>query len=86
MQELEAMFSPAGSYRSFRDIMKYAEPPVVPYLGLFQSDLMFLDSGNPDFLGAQGNLVNFEKHVRESCVLRTIQKFQSVEYVLVCQI
>lgn len=68
--------------------MKNSEPPALPYLGIFQSDMMFLDSGNPDFLepsvefdkSSPGRkLVNFEKRVKESCVLRLIQKFQSEE-------
>jgi hypothetical protein len=57
------------------------EPPAIPYLGILQSDLLFLDAGNPNFLGDSGTLVNFEKHAKESRVLRWIQKYQSISCV-----
>eukprot|EP01127_Copromyxa_protea_P019027 TRINITY_DN6095_c0_g3_i6.p1 TRINITY_DN6095_c0_g3~~TRINITY_DN6095_c0_g3_i6.p1 ORF type:complete len:848 (-),score=287.05 TRINITY_DN6095_c0_g3_i6:3-2246(-) len=80
---LEVLLSPASSYKVLRARMKSAEPPAIPYLGILQSDLLFLDGGNPNFLGESNNLVNFEKKVKESRVLRLIQKYQSVPYKLI---
>ena len=36
-------------------------PPCIPYLGMYQKDLLFLNDGNPDKIG---HLVNFSKRIR----------------------
>jgi hypothetical protein len=50
-------------------------------LGLFLSDLTFLEDGNPDTV-TQCNLINFDKWTREAAIFSIIKKFQSSEYCL----
>ena len=56
-------------------------PPCIPYLGIFLSDLTFIEEGNPDKLvlgGAQ--LINFVKRRKVAEVILKIQDYQNTPY------
>eukprot|EP01086_Lenisia_limosa_P012067 TRINITY_DN3936_c0_g1_i1.p1 TRINITY_DN3936_c0_g1~~TRINITY_DN3936_c0_g1_i1.p1 ORF type:complete len:950 (-),score=365.17 TRINITY_DN3936_c0_g1_i1:375-3224(-) len=58
--ELRELMNNRGSYKAFRAAVHHAEPPLVPYLGVFLTDLTFIEDGNPDTI-INENLVNFSK-------------------------
>lgn len=58
-----------------------ARDPCVPYLGVYLSDLTFIEDGNPDIL-KDTKLVNFEKRAMISKVITEIQAFQNIDYCL----
>ena len=39
------------NYAVYRKVMREAEPPAIPYLGLTLTDLVFLDEGNTQYVG-----------------------------------
>ena len=43
-------------------------------------DLTFIDEGNPDFLDADKQIINFDKRMRLSTVINNIIKLQSEPY------
>lgn len=56
-------------------------PPAIPFLGVYLTDLTFLDLGNPDFL-PETHLINFEKRRKVFGLIKEIQKFQQTQYAL----
>ena len=54
-----------------------AKPPCIPFLGVYLTDLTFVEDGNPDKV--QG-LVNFRKRQLEYDVIIQVLKFQQVAY------
>lgn len=43
IDELDALMDTKGNYRNYRLAMKAVEPPVLPYLGVFLRDLLFIE-------------------------------------------
>ena len=60
---------------------RFAGLPCVPYIGIFLTDLIFINEGNPDELKGT-NLVNFDKCVMIANVIQRIQSLQQVPYCL----
>ena len=59
LQELEALMNMESSYARYRKALLVAEPPIIPYLGVYLGDLTFVGDGNPDFID---ELINFSKY------------------------
>ncbi|XP_019851329.1 PREDICTED: uncharacterized protein LOC100638387 isoform X1 [Amphimedon queenslandica] len=59
LNELQEMARPGDHFKLLREDLKKASNPCIPYLGLYMSDLTFLDNGNPNF--HRDNLINFSK-------------------------
>lgn len=57
-----------------------ANPPLVPYLGLYLTDLTFIEDGAQDY--TDGGLVNFDKRRLLASVIKEIQQYQQVPYCL----
>ena len=58
--------------------MEKATPPGVPHLGLYLSDLVMLDEGNPDFV--KGNLINWAKRSLAASIIQKVQAFQQKRF------
>lgn len=76
-EDLKAKMSSDASYKSIREILHNTNPPALPYLGVFLTDLTFIEEGNPDKLGT---LINFKKRLYVYNVLNEIQNYQKVDY------
>ncbi|MDP2439587.1 MAG: RasGEF domain-containing protein, partial [archaeon] len=46
LEELRALMSPNQNSKAIRDHMVVVDPPCIPYLGLFLTDLTFIEDGN----------------------------------------
>jgi len=66
------------NYKTYRDHLRRAASPCLPYFGIFLRDLTILDLGNPNKIGEN---INFEKIYMTSRILNEIQKFQSKPYL-----
>ncbi|MED6265642.1 Ras-specific guanine nucleotide-releasing factor 2, partial [Characodon lateralis] len=53
-------------------------PPCVPYLGMYLTDLAFIEEGTPNF--TEEGLVNFSKMRMISHIIREIRQFQQTPY------
>ena len=66
------------SYKNFREALQTSTPPCIPHLGVFLTDLTFIEQGNPDVV--QENLINFKKQQLVYDVITKIKQFQIEGY------
>ncbi len=69
--ELVELMSEKKSYKNFRELMQQVNPPCIPYLGVYLTDLTFIDDGNPNYVNE--TLVNRAKNRLLYDVIRKIQ-------------
>eukprot|EP01104_Vermistella_antarctica_P015645 TRINITY_DN5185_c0_g1_i1.p1 TRINITY_DN5185_c0_g1~~TRINITY_DN5185_c0_g1_i1.p1 ORF type:complete len:886 (+),score=242.94 TRINITY_DN5185_c0_g1_i1:3-2660(+) len=74
---LEKLMHPTGSFKSYRAALRRVERPAIPYLGMYLTDLTFIEDGNPEQVDG---LVNFEKREMVYNVLAEISWFQELSY------
>lgn len=75
--ECERLMSNEGSYKTYRGALFQARPPCLPYLGVYLTDLTFIEDGNPDYVN---ELINFSKRSLIYTVIAKIQQFQLLPY------
>jgi hypothetical protein len=82
--ELHASLSRAQNYKALREAIHASNPPVIPYFGMYQSDLTFIEEGNPDMLkDTEPPLINFHKRRLVAQVLvDEVQQYQQAPYNL----
>jgi len=74
---LEEKMSSTGSYKNYRGLIHTCNPPVLPYLGVYLTDLTFMEEGNPDYIK---RLINFKKRELIYKVIEEIQRYQQKPY------
>ncbi|KAI9351245.1 ras guanine nucleotide exchange factor domain-containing protein [Obelidium mucronatum] len=86
-EQTAEIVSPKGQYASYRKEMKDIKLPAIPFLGLFFTDLTFIDLGNPELLpntdinaSRKVRLINFDKCKKIHGVIKEIQKFQATPF------
>ncbi|EGD80856.1 hypothetical protein PTSG_01442 [Salpingoeca rosetta] len=94
MEKFAAIEEEVGgsNHANLRATIAQASPPCIPFLGLYLTDITFMEDGSPDYLSldpsapgkdVQGSdIINFSKRrlVGETCM--TIQQFQNRTYNL----
>jgi hypothetical protein len=76
--EINELVSNIGSYKAMRDALANSAPPTIPYLGVFLTDLTFIEEGASDV--TKSGLVNFGKRRLFADVLLRIQLLQQQPY------
>jgi son of sevenless-like protein len=69
------------NFAEYRDKLHKANPPCIPFLGVYLTDLTFIEDGIPSNL-KKNNLINFNKRAKTAEVIRDIQQYQNVPYSL----
>ena len=83
-QTLESMRKLMGSTKNFleyRDTLHKANPPCIPFFGIYLTDLTFIEDGIPSII-KKTQLINFAKRAKTAEVIRDIQQYQNVPYGL----
>lgn len=78
-EDLGKIVDPIGSYRNYRKILRATKPPLIPFQGVYLTDLTFIEQ-NAD--KTENGLHNFEKMVMISKICLEVKRFQSVPYML----
>jgi len=77
--ELQAQLSSNSAYKEYRALLSKANPPCLPYLGVYLTDLTFFEEGNPDYI--QG-FINYSKRKLIYNSISNVQSFQNTKYNL----
>ncbi|XP_076046457.1 ras-specific guanine nucleotide-releasing factor 2-like isoform X6 [Oratosquilla oratoria] len=78
LDKLQTLVSSDGRFRSLRDALHRCDPPCIPYLGMYLTDLSFIEEGTPNF--TEDGLLNFSKMRMIAHVIREIRHFQQTPY------
>ncbi|KAF7550567.1 hypothetical protein G7046_g7975 [Stylonectria norvegica] len=88
LRSLQALVEPSQNNKVLRTRLHDHVPPCLPFLGMYLTDLTFVDIGNPatkqmslghdsDEDGSSGiTVVNFDKHTRTAKIIGELQRFQ----------
>ncbi|XP_055608641.1 ras-specific guanine nucleotide-releasing factor 2-like isoform X2 [Uranotaenia lowii] len=76
--KLQAVVCSDGRFRAMREALHRCDPPCIPYLGMYLTDLSFIEEGTPDF--TPDRLLNFSKMRMIAHVIREIRHFQQTPY------
>ncbi|KAF9430795.1 hypothetical protein BGZ94_003845 [Podila epigama] len=82
LESLQALTSSARNWAEYRAELHSVNPPCVPFIGVYLTDLVMIEDGNPDILRSTNNHINFYKRVSTAEVIREIQQYQSQPYCL----
>jgi len=81
LESLRQMMDHASNFARYREALHSVNPPCVPFLGVYLTDLTFIEDGNTDLLKGTA-LVNFDKRMKIAAVIQEIQQYQSAQYCL----
>jgi hypothetical protein len=90
LDELNQVVDFSRNHASLRSRLEKPVAPCLPFLGIYLTDLTFVDAGNPktrEIPGATSEsgepitVINFDKHMRMAKIIGHVQKFQ-VHYKL----
>ncbi len=76
VREVEQLIDPRSNFKNYRTTVKKAQPPLIPFEGLYLQDITFIEE-NPDFIDG---LVNYEKLEMFGRVLLSLKKNQEHRY------
>ena len=68
-----------SNFSKYRDLLHKSKPPIVPYLGMFLTDLVFIYDGNPNYI-PDTNLVNVAKLDMLASTIKELQRYQDTPY------
>lgn len=77
LENMQKLMAPQKSWAEFRAVLDSSVPPAIPYLGVFLTDLTFINDGNKDMIDGK---INWKKIILIHKVLETVRKFQKVPY------
>ncbi len=73
------LISRDGNFRNIRNAVVTSKPPVLPYIGLYLTDLTFIEDGNESMIQ---NRINFTKRRKLANLIRNLQSYQNTPYSL----
>lgn len=77
-EKVNTIAQASRNFAVYRDLIRTAAPPCVPFCGLYTRDLTFIEDGNPDYIGFNKQVINFAKSQRIADIIFEIKAFQSV--------
>ncbi|ODV88826.1 hypothetical protein CANCADRAFT_13579, partial [Tortispora caseinolytica NRRL Y-17796] len=87
IEKLHRLMSPSKNFAQYRKLLHNLSLPSIPFMGVYLTDLTFIEDGNPDVIemedpskGKQVKYINFAKHQKIAEIIREIQQFQANPY------
>jgi son of sevenless-like protein len=66
-------------FLGYRQSLKLVNPPCIPFIGIYLSDITFINQGNSSQLD-NGRLINFDKYARLAVIVDEIRRLQSQQH------
>jgi len=79
-EEMRKLLDSRGKFRTLRETLSVAGSPCIPYLGIFLTDIIGVEEGNPDYI--DGDLINFGKQKLITEIISNVLRFQQTPYCL----
>ena len=78
LKSLQAIVEISQNHKALRARLADQVPPCLPYVGMFLTDLTFVDAGNPSKKTTDTGLtvINFDKHMKTAKCIGELQRFQ----------
>ena len=77
-EQLQELMSQENNWQKYRQSLGSEDPPLIPYLGVYLTDLTFLDDANPNTLG--NGAINFEKRRKLADLIEEVHQYQQEPY------
>jgi len=77
--KLEALMSPQKNFSTYRNHLHECSPPLIPYMGVYLTDLTFIEDGNDDKI-KETNLINFSKRELVYGIIEEVKQYQQAKY------
>ncbi|KAJ3100077.1 hypothetical protein HDU97_002513 [Phlyctochytrium planicorne] len=74
LRNLQTITDSSRNHSNYRSEIKNLNPPCIPFLGLYLTDLTFTSDGNPDIRNEK--LINFDKFAKAHKIITDLQRFQ----------
>lgn len=81
-ENMRAILAPTRNFTKYRETLRKLNPPCVPFLGVYLTDLTFIEDGNTDRLRTDDRLINFSKRQMTAEKIQEIMIYQSTPYNL----
>lgn len=70
--------NPGNAFKKLRATLEESGPTALPYIGMYLSDLTFMEDGNPDEMPPAGSkIINFGKHYMIYRAIDQLRKYQT---------
>jgi len=81
LESMRNLIASGKNFLQYRETLRIANPPCIPFLGVYLTDLTFIEDGIPSHIKGS-ELINFAKRTKTAEVIRDIQQYQNVPYGL----
>ncbi|KAL2014959.1 hypothetical protein VTK56DRAFT_6723 [Thermocarpiscus australiensis] len=81
LETMRKLMASTKNFGEYREALHAANPPCIPFFGVYLTDLTFIEDGIPSVI-KKTNLINFAKRAKTAEVIRDIQQYQNVAYSL----
>lgn len=81
LDNMNKLMNSSRNFNEYRDILRMVSPPVIPFFGVYLSDLTFVEDGNPDCLRDNPIYINFAKRMKSAEIIREIMSYQIQHYI-----
>lgn len=78
---IQNLITPERGYINYRQHLRSACPPCIPYLGLLLTDLTFINEGCHEFLPGT-DLIYWSKRKKTFQVIQDMQQYQQSPYIV----
>ncbi|KAI1384679.1 ras GEF [Hypoxylon trugodes] len=81
LETMRRLMASTKNFGEYREALHAANPPCIPFFGVYLTDLTFIEDGIPSII-KKTNLINFAKRAKTAEVIRDIQLYQNSPYSL----
>lgn len=77
LKNIQEVVDPKSSFKNLRETIRNGGRNQIPYIGMYLTDLTFMDDGNPDYVMVNGvRMINMEKYKLISKCIKSFRLYQ----------